>query len=177
MKTLETRTDLLKLLPKGLIMAELGVFVGDFSRLIIDICQPKLLYLVDMFDASPMCSGDKDGLNLVTIPNLSIYHSILRKRYEQDFSIFVVKSDTTNFLKNIRPDVLEAVYIDASHEHKDVLNDLFNSYDVIQKGYILGHDYNLEGVQKAVEIFCKATGLKIDYLTNDGCPSFLIEKK
>ena len=60
MKTIKTRIDFFKEHP-GMIMAELGVYKGEFSRELLE-CDPLMLYLVDIWNGS-MGSGDKDGLN------------------------------------------------------------------------------------------------------------------
>ena len=59
----DTRTDILDLIPKGGIFAEIGVFTGDFSEEILNRISPDILYLVDIWDGT-MTSGDKDGLNI-----------------------------------------------------------------------------------------------------------------
>ena len=50
MKIYNNRNDLLRTFKKGLIIAELGVFEGEFSKNIFNICQPKKLFLVDLFE-------------------------------------------------------------------------------------------------------------------------------
>jgi hypothetical protein len=167
-----TRTDLIKMLPKNLIFAELGVFIGDFSREIIRHAQPERFYMVDIFANVETYSGDKDGLNEVWVPDLSVYYDILTTKYRKLKEVHVVKSTTADFLKSVHE--LDAVYIDASHFYEDVLIDLLYSFAKIKSGYILGHDYNQEGVKNAVEFFCSESGLKIDYLSDDKCPSYLI---
>jgi hypothetical protein len=167
-----TRTDLIKMLPKNLIFAELGVFIGDFSREIIRHANPKTLYLVDMFAPGECYSGDKDGENEVIVPDLSVYFEILTNKYKTNKDIKVVKSKTSDFLKRV--DTLDAVYIDASHLYEDVLIDLLYSLAKIKSGYILGHDYNQEEVKNAVDFFCKTSGVNINYLSDDKCPSYLI---
>ena len=62
MKIFENRNLLLESLPKDLIIAELGVFEGEFSKDIYSICNPKELNLVDLFSGI-FGSGDKDGKN------------------------------------------------------------------------------------------------------------------
>ena len=62
MKVFETRIELLNYLNKNLTIAELGVFEGEFSKEIHNICLPNKLYLVDLFDGY-FGSGDKDGNN------------------------------------------------------------------------------------------------------------------
>jgi len=167
-----TRLQLLKLLPKNLVIAELGVFIGDFSEKIMNICQPKFLYLVDSFPKAEIYSGDKDGKNIITVPDLSVYYDILSKKYEVE-KVLVRKMYTHEFLTTCEK--LDAVYIDADHSYGGVLSDVYNSADVIDKGFILGHDYDQQGIRMAVDQFCRHKGLKIKYLTKDKCPSYFIE--
>lgn len=168
-----TRTDLIKLLPKNLIFAELGVFIGDFSKEIIDIVKPLRFYMVDTFADGPCYSGDKDGLNEVHVSDLSIHFKSLSERYSDNSSVSVIKGRTVDFLHEVNN--LDAVYIDASHLYNDVLADLYGSYGKISKGWILGHDFNDQQVEFAVRNFCLTTGLRIDVLTEDKCPSYLIK--
>jgi len=44
---LKSRDDLLKLMPKNGIIAEIGVWDGSFSEKILKYCNPKKLYLID----------------------------------------------------------------------------------------------------------------------------------
>lgn len=176
MKTVKTRSDLLKLLPKGIVIAELGVFIGDFSKEIIRIVEPKVLYMVDIFAPGQCYSGDKDGENDITVPDLSVYFDILKEQFKEYYSVTVLKAKTADFLVWIPNNCLDAVYIDASHRYIDVLADLMGSYLQIDKGFILGHDYDKEEVKRAVDDFCKITKLEIDCLTEDKCPSFMIIK-
>jgi len=70
-----TRNELLSILPKGLIWAELGVFEGEFSKKIFELAKPKELHLIDIFPSS-MISGDKDGKNIKTL-DLTITNALL----------------------------------------------------------------------------------------------------
>jgi hypothetical protein len=173
LNTVKTRADLLRLLPKGIVMAELGVFVGDFSKEIIDIVKPSRFFMVDLFEEGQCYSGDKDGENPITVPDLSVYFKELSERYKDNLDVWVVRGKTVDFLHECG--ALDAVYIDASHLYKDVLADLFGSYSKISEGFILGHDYNDIEVRTAVHVFCGATCLKINVLTEDKCPSYLIK--
>jgi len=178
MKYIKNRNEMLTLLPKKIVVAELGVFRGDYSQIIIDIIQPSYIYLVDIFNDGPFFSGDKDGENAVTIPNLFIEYENLVKKYEHHNNVSIIRNTTTNFLLNINSDLLQAVYIDADHSYDSVYNDLINSYNKVkQYGWIMGHDFNSGEVQQAVNRFCNEKNLEIEYLTEDKCPSFIIIKK
>ncbi len=53
------------------------------------------------------------------------------------------------------------VFIDASHEYRDVLDDLAAWYPKVRSGGVLaGHDYHWPGVSRAVREFARANGLK-----------------
>ena len=60
----QTRDDLISSFPKNSIIAEIGVFQGQFSKIIKSFLKPKELHLVDLFQGS-MYSGDKDGKNVI----------------------------------------------------------------------------------------------------------------
>ena len=176
MKWVNTRTDLLRLLPKGLVMAELGVFIGDFSKTILEICQPSLFFMVDTFPYAPVYSGDKDGRNRIDVPDLSIYFEILKERYKDRKNVIVIRGNTDIFSHFAVDCEIDCCYLDAQHDYDQMLADLYNYYSIMRTGgFICGHDYNQSGVKAAVDLFCKEKGLKISYLTKDLCPSYLIE--
>jgi hypothetical protein len=58
-KIIKTREEMISLLPKQIKIAELGVFKGDFSRILFETINPKSLYLVDVF-SGVIGSGDKN---------------------------------------------------------------------------------------------------------------------
>ena len=172
METVEivnTRTDLLRLLPKGLRIAELGVFKGDFSKDILSICEPERLYLVDLFEGEVSC-GDKDGENIESVPDLNYHYQLLKEKYKGT-NVDVIKCNTLDFLLS-SPEI-DAVYIDSSHTFEQVYNEMHLSNKICK--FILGHDYDNSEVGAAVDTYCSLNKLKIAYLTRDRCPSYLIE--
>ena len=179
MNLIDTRDNLLDLLPKKIKIAELGVFRGEFSEIILNKLEPSELFLVDIFPPE-MCSGDKDGNNIV-YDNLEKYHEILTKKYKRSKKVKVIKSTTIAFLETIDDEYLDAVYIDADHSYDGVKNDLELSFKKVKTGgVIMGHDYTTSmfpGVVKAVDEFCVDNNLKINYLTGDGCPTYVIIKE
>lgn len=68
--------------------------------------------------------------------------------------------------KNIKA---ELIYIDASHEYEDVLDDIRNYFDILNKGgVIFGDDYKtFPGVSKAVDEFAKKNNLSVTIKENN----------
>jgi hypothetical protein len=177
MKKFETRNEMLEKFHKDSIIAELGVFEGEFSKIIYEICKPSKLYLVDLFEGY-FGSGDKDGKNHHYV-QLEDEMSKLQEHFKDDSSVEIIKSYSTEFLKSLPNEILDIVYIDADHSIQGCLDDLNLSYDKVKVGgLICGHDY-VSGVGPfyAVNQFCNERGLKIEMITNDGCPSFCIIKQ
>lgn len=173
----ETRNDLLYFFQKGLTVAEVGVFKGDFSKIIKDVLQPKELHLIDLF-SGPMISGDKDGNNIEKIL-LDPYYENLKQTYSTDKSVFIRKGTSAEILSSYESDYFDFIYIDADHSYEAVKSDLNQSLNKVKfGGYLGGHDFNAQefpGVYKAVTEFCSSTGNEIICLTNDKLPSFIIK--
>lgn len=178
MEIIKTREELLDIFPKNSIGAEIGIFKGEFSKLILEKITPKLFYMVDPWEGN-IVSGDKNGENIISIQGESYYinHILPEFGFLPNTKILRHYSD----IINIFPDnYLDWIYIDAEHSYFNVKNDLYNCFSKIKKGGVIsGHDYNnnmFPGVVRAVTELCKDKNLNISYLTEDGCPSFYIIK-
>jgi hypothetical protein len=132
MEILENRNELLKLIEKDLIIAEIGVFEGEFSKIIFNECNPSKLYLVDLFNGY-FGSGDKDGNN---------YHYVqledemikIKNYFSNNSNVIIEKLDSISFLNTIDDDYLDMVYIDADHSYNSVFNDLKTSFKKVKNG-------------------------------------------
>lgn len=178
MESIKDRNILLDSLPKDMKIAELGIFKGEFSKIILEKLIPSELFLVDLFPEE-MYSGDKDGNNIV-LANLNEMYDQIVEEFKQFENVKVIKSYTSDFLNSLENEYLDAVYIDADHSYDGVKADLTLSYKKVKKGgIIMGHDYTnrmFPGVVKAVNEFCNDFDLKISFLTEDGCPTYVIFK-
>lgn len=135
---------ILNYLPKNSSGAEIGVWKGEFSEIIIDKLNPSIIYLVDpwlfMGEIYPdrwyggtwaTCQLDMD----------SIYESLIKK-YENQKNVKIIKDSSVNLLNHIPKKSLDWVYIDGNHDYEFVLNDLRISKELIKsKGMIVGDDF------------------------------------
>lgn len=176
---IKTREELLEFLPKNSIGAEVGVFKGEFSKIILDTVKPSLLYLIDPWEGI-ITSGDKNGENIIKINGEEYYINNILKEFLTLPQVKLLKN-YSDIIQVFPDNYLDWIYIDGAHDYHNVKFDLNVSLSKIKLGgFILGHDYNNQmfpGLVKAVDEFCLENNLQIKYLTQDGCPSYLIIKK
>lgn len=172
----DTRNDLLDILPLNMIWAEIGVFKGEFSDEILRRAEPNQLYLVDPWEGR-WCNGGKDGDHDEWIEDLSQEFHKLQVKYASDPRVVIYRNTSDEFFHYMTDKHLDAVYIDGLHDYESVKKDLNNAFRVTRR-FILGHDYispRFDGVVKAVDEFCRDKHLNVTMLTKDGCPSYLIK--
>lgn len=166
---------LLKSLPSGTVGAELGVFEGDLSALMIEIVKPSKLYLVDVFNGMGW-SADHFGNNNHGV-DMKVQKPLIEARFAND-PVSVVESCSIAWLKTMPAESVDWVYIDSVHTFEHCSAELNECLRVIRSGgFICGHDYDdYHGVKKAVDPFCAAHGLAIELFPDDVPTSFKILK-
>jgi Methyltransferase domain len=174
MTTYNNRVELLTAVPANARMAEIGVFDGDFAGSILRVCKPRALYLVDCWQGA-FSSGDQDGRNIRTLPDMEATYLSLCRRYQDHGSVRLVRATSSKFLSDWSDDFFDSVYIDADHSFAAVLSDLSLSVRVVRDGgLIMGHDYNDPAVGSAVREFCSSHGQRVIGVANDALTSFMI---
>ena len=142
MKTLELkrRKDFLNLLPKNAICAELGCGKGPFSRLILQITDPKRFFIVDPYWKA---YGDKYPYrNSETYDYFKRAMDKIRPCKNYDCVTFVIEYDTI-FLSDYPDNFFDWIYLDTSHEYEQTLKELaLLKTKIKDEGLICGHDYN-----------------------------------
>ena len=159
------RESFYKSLPKGGIVAEIGVFTGDGARCILEYCQPKELWLIDIW--SP-------GQDNSTIRCLDHYLGILtwaKLNSTSNTKIKVIRDQSLAAVNFFPDEYFDWVFIDADHKYGPVRDDLHAwTLKTKKDGYICGDDFVLaspmwEGVYKAViEYVLKYVENKPDFL-------------
>ena len=176
MDRIETRDMMLEILPKHSIGAELGVFKGQFSDVILEVVKPSMLYLFDKFPKRAR-SGDKDGNNIEQVNLLEYYENVLVPKYRNMPNVTLLKLPTSE-AERFADGHLDWCYIDADHSFEGVMKDLNLMKRKVKKGgWVMGHDFTPRtiGVLRAVEQFLSDNNLEMQYITNDRCPSFAIQ--
>lgn len=175
LKVLLNREELLKILPKKGVVAELGVDQGAFSEQILNICTPKKLHLVDFWGSQRYNQEKRKGLEEKFTKQIA------------DELVEVNLGLSTDVAETFEDNYFDWVYIDTDHSYKTTIAEL-ESYRGKMKdnGIIAGHDYIIGnwdgmvryGVIEAVYEFCVKYNWEMLYITmeNQDHPSFAIRK-
>jgi hypothetical protein len=176
LKVLLNRRDLLKVLTKNAICAEVGVDKGDFSDLILMLTDPKRLHLIDAWG---------DPLR---------YHNGLKSLVEDKFKNEIERGNveinvgySTEILKKFPNRYFDWVYLDTSHTYKATAAELSILKEKVKpEGIIAGHDYIIGnwandyryGVIEAVHELCLNDNWELVYITANfsEMPSFAIRR-
>ena len=162
----DNRRDILELFPKGGVIAELGVFRGVYSERILERCQPKLLYLVDLWGSRVDWWIDGD---VRSVSGGEAYHCCCSK-FESNHVVRMRRESTIDFLASMPDRSLDVVYLDADHGYCSVRDELALAWPRMKPGgWISGHDYCdlFPGVVQAVSEFIELHGLRLDVLTKE----------
>ena len=152
---------------------EIGIFHGVTSR---NVCE--LLYIIHgnnfKFTGIDLFSNVESKLNDEIAPKTEFsnplktiyynyflkldpysYESVIRLLKKFSNNVNIIKGDSNQVLKNIKPLLFDYVFLDGGHKYETVKNDLINLTEIIHNnGIILCDDYNLSyapGVKKSID--------------------------
>jgi len=140
---MKARDRVIQHMPKNAVGAEIGVHLGDYSQKIINIANPKLLYLID-----PWTMHDKEshanswyGKNNVTQDTMDKRYKSVCERFKKE-NVKILRDFSDNAAKNIPDESLDFIYIDGDHSFEGTCNDFDAFYSKVKSGgYIYGDDY------------------------------------
>jgi len=124
-------------------VAEIGVEQGKFSEILCKANPNGKLFCVDAWETY---SGYRDYLNRDFIVDC---YKIARQRL-RGFHVQFCKGFSMDMVKQFKDESLDAVYIDANHEYKWVVEDITEWSKKVRKGGIIsGHDYYRSAVVRS----------------------------
>lgn len=154
----DSRTTMLKILPRGGTVVEVGVWRGEYSAELLERLAPARLILIDTWEDYQGHSGEAA-------------HRAVRERFAGDQRVELRRGRSVDELRAMPPASCDLVYIDADHSFAAVLADLEAALPAVRSGgWIAGHDYNAcedYGVVRAVAVFCDRHRLAIDLMTDE----------
>ena len=152
-------------------IAEVGIGYGTHAKQILKNTSIEKIYLIDPMKYYPNDQFADTIMNTVPIvPNNQfneLYDCI--NQYLSDYKEKVVwfrKESISITIDEIPDQSLDCVFIDGNHEYQYVLDDLqFWSKKVRPGGQLLGDDYWMSDVARAVHDFEKIVDKTADFLT------------
>ncbi len=159
---LTDRLELLKELPSGGTVAEIGVDEGEYSAKILELARPATLHLVDAWGSERYSESKKKRVE-----------GRFRGRIA-DGTVRIHRGLSTEVLPRFEDASFDWVYIDSDHGYRTTAEELrLASGKVKPEGFLAGHDYatgNFErgiryGVIEAVHEFCVREGWELRFLT------------
>jgi hypothetical protein len=156
------REWLLEMMPKRSVCAEIGVFWGEFSRLIVKLVEPKQLHLIDPWkyqgDALFARSnyGSQRGQSQERMD--TIYQRVVRK-FGGRPNIKIHRSPSLECVHLFPDNYFDWIYVDGDHQYEGVKKDLEMYYNKVKPGgFVAGDDYarkqtnwTQDGVTRAVD--------------------------
>ena len=161
--TNDKRAHILLQLNKNSIIAEVGVWKGDFSKKIYDFTSPEKLILVDpwIFDPNVRgCAPQVDGNEPFNQKFFDDAKSSTYAKFHNLENVEIIDKGSSDASVLYKNNFFDYIYIDGEHSYDAVLNDLNHWYPKLKKnGKIFGDDFywreedNSFSVKKAYEDF------------------------
>jgi hypothetical protein len=181
------REEVIALLPKGGVVAEVGVAFGDFSEAILTRTSPRRLHLIDPWTHQAGDDYASDPANFDQNTFDRSFHDVTRRfAAATRAGVVVIERGLSVELAPRYPDgYFDWVYIDAMHTRAAVLADLKAFAPKVKPdGFILGHDYANHaealamgfGVVEAVNEFVRESSYPLIALTSCYYPTYAIAK-
>ena len=157
------RTSLIASLPHGGIAAEIGVDVGLFSEVILEVNQPRELWLVDAYHHQDAETYGSDPANAIEQAQEAKYQEVLR-RFADRPQVRVLREWSVVAAGKFPDEYFDFVYLDANHLQVDL--DIQAWWPKIKSGgWCTGHDFCVVAdyidVKPKVEAFAVDRGLEI----------------
>ncbi len=144
-RLLTNRHAILRLLPKHMVMSEVGVGLGVFTHELLRHCEPERFIAIDTFRLHEL---DK----LWGVPTSEHFGGLSHQewycsKFEQKIAtghMQVIKGDSATVLETLDDHSLDMIYIDGDHSYEGVRRDLAAAGRKIKEdGIIIVNDYIL----------------------------------
>ena len=166
-RILPDRTAILPLLPKQARIVEVGVGFGDFSRQIIDVCQPAHFLAIDLFDLHLL--DEIWGRKTAEIFSGGTHEGAYRARFAREIAagtMDVVAADSADALAALPNASVDVFYLDADHRYEAVSRELAVArHKIRDDGWLVLNDYTPGSIGYSTE----------PYGVIQACHEFMVE--
>lgn len=129
-----------------MVMVEIGSYSGESTSIFAESGKFKKIYAVD-----PWFNG-YDDKDFASHSNMEVIEKMFDERVSFFKNVQKIKATGNIAANSFENKSLDLVYIDACHTYEAVKSDIVDWLNKIKNnGYISGHDWNMDGVRRAVE--------------------------
>ncbi|MBT8409527.1 MAG: class I SAM-dependent methyltransferase [Alphaproteobacteria bacterium] len=137
------RRTLLSRLPKGGIAIEIGVWHGDFSSTILELIEPKKLFLIDPWAHIVDDSHSEAFVGRTESDKMDRIFKKVQKRYSSEIEagkVSLIRDFSVPALKTFRDGSLSFAYVDGDHSYEGVSADLNALFPKMKAGGVMAFD-------------------------------------
>jgi len=144
-RVLPERADILRYLPKNIVLAEVGVALGDFTERILETCEIRHFYAIDIFTLHqyPETWGGRVGRELGGLDHRSYYE----RRFAEPIAagrMTVLEGPSHRRLEDLDDASVDVFYVDADHSYESVKTELaIIRRKIVPGGIIILDDYTM----------------------------------
>ena len=163
------RRRMLERLPKGAVGAEIGVWQGRFSAVLLEVCRPRLLHLIDPWRYDPRFPGAAFG-RARNAGRMDAMHDDVAARFAGDPRVRIHRAASEVALTAMADAVLDWAYVDGNHHAPYVGRDLVLCLRKVREGGVIaGDDYSWsdgrgQPVRDAVDALVDRGGLSLELI-------------
>lgn len=137
----DVRRAMLARIPTGGTCAEIGVWEGGFSEIILEVTKPKKLHLIDPWEYQPEFRNSAFGRRAHSDTMVDKYQ-LVKDLFKGNRKVKLHRAYSDAALETFADGELDWVYIDGNHNYEVVSNDLRLCLDKVKAdGVIAGDDY------------------------------------
>lgn len=181
------RRNLLRFLPKGGHVAEIGVQTGGFSDRILELNQPSRLHLIDPWEHQEDIAYKHDPANVSNDAHQSLFEKVQNRMARQIAAgqVTLWRDYSQNVAHKFEDGQFDWIFVDGLHTYEGVKSDLSLYHSKVKEnGLLLGHDYANHvtartmgfGVIEAVNEFVRDQGWVLLAMTNEIFPTYVLAR-
>jgi hypothetical protein len=139
----DPRLEMLERMPMNSVCAEIGVWRGDFSRIILKRTSPKRLHLIDPWTFQPEFPARKyGGHHAKKQEDMDKVFRGVESRFEDVENVSIHRARSEEAMAEFPDGYFDWIYLDGNHEFEFVLKDLTMGFAKVRSGgFIAGDDY------------------------------------
>ena len=145
------RRQVLELMPKNAVGAEIGVHLGDFSAQILKVACPRTLHLVDpwLYLPQPAYRGSWYGGPRHNQQEMDERYANVSARFGTEIQkgqIVVHRGFASDVANQFGQGELDFLYVDGDHTYKGVSSDIESYWEKLKiNSVLIADDYSLDG--------------------------------